>query len=183
MEEEVRALSVEEARKLMEACWASGQMDLVVSVTLGMFLGMRQQEIVRAEAEDIDLIQREVVVSLGKVSSRAVAGRRSRKRRVIEMEPAALAWLRAAGVDSMRGSIRGVNFRKRWEALRDGVFPEWPKNVLRHTYASYHYALHRDEGRLQAMMGHDSKDVLHQHYRAVVRRADAEAFWAILPPV
>jgi integrase len=102
------------------------------------------------------------------------------------MEPAALAWLTAAagkvGAEKWTGSIRGVNFRKRWEALRDGVFPEWPKNVLRHTYASYHYALHRDEGKLQAMMGHDSKDVLHQHYRAVVRRADAEAFWGILPP-
>lgn len=186
MAEEVRVLSPDEAGRLMRAAWGSGEMDLVVSVVLGMFAGMRQREISSAEAGDIDLDGGEIVVPLGKVTSRLVAGRRSRKRRVITMEPAAQAWLEAAGVRMWDAAepVRRTNFRKRWEALRCRVFPDgWPANVLRHTYASYHYALFRDEALLQAQMGHDSRDVLHQHYRAVVRRAEAERFWAILPDV
>ena len=100
------------------------------------------------------------------------------------MEPCAVAWLEAAGLRDRdpAEAIRGAGFRKRWELIRDAVFPDgWPANTLRKTYATYHYAMHRDENRLQANMGHDSREVLHQHYRGIARRADAVAFWGLVP--
>jgi integrase len=182
MEEEVRVLTPEEAERLMRAIEASGQADVLAAVTLGLFAGMRQREVSVAAWEDIDLVAGEVVVPIGKTTGRVVAGRRSRRRRVIELEVAAREWLAAAAAaGSSSGLVRAGNFRKRWEGIRNSVFPKWPANVLRHCYATYHYAVFRDERLLQAQMGHDSRDVLHQHYRAVVRREAAERFWAIRP--
>ncbi|HEY5894055.1 MAG TPA: hypothetical protein VIT91_12565, partial [Chthoniobacterales bacterium] len=32
----------------------------------------------------------------------------------------------------------------------------WPRNAMRHSFASYHLAAHRNETATQAQMGHDS---------------------------
>lgn len=182
---EIRFLTVAEARALLRSAAGAGEAardvvgrDVVVYLVLGMFAGVRVREIERAVMGDLHLDTAEFVVPLGKVSARSVAGRRSRKRRVVDLEITALEWLRWAGVEALPPDLPvcGPNFRKRWEAVR-AVVADWPENALRHTYATYHYALHRDEARLQALMGHDSKDVLHSSYRGLARRGDAVAFW------
>lgn len=61
--------------------------------------------------------------------------------------------------------------------------------MLRHTFATYHYAQHADRAKLQAMMGHsEDEDTLDQHYRAVltttgktVSRRLAAGFWGLTP--
>jgi integrase len=58
----------------------------------------------------------------------------------------------------------------------------WPKNVLRHTFASMHYAMHQDESLLKAQMGHwERTSTLHRHYRALKTKAEAAKFWALHP--
>jgi integrase len=44
-----------------------------------------------------------------------------------------------------------------------------------------HYAMHQDEAKLQAQMGHESAAMLHRHYRALKTRKEAERFWALRP--
>jgi integrase len=44
-----------------------------------------------------------------------------------------------------------------------------------------HYAMWQDEAKLQAQMGHESANMLHQHYRALKTRREAERFWALTP--
>jgi hypothetical protein len=44
-----------------------------------------------------------------------------------------------------------------------------------------HYAMWQDEAKLQAQMGHESAKMLHQHYRALKTRKEAERFWALSP--
>lgn len=189
MHDEIRFLTIPEARALLGAADAAasadpGERDCLIYLVLAMFLGVRRREIESANAGDLVMEEAEFIVPLGKASARKIHGRRSRRRRTVEMEPVALAWLARAGVADLSPALPvvGPNFRKRWEAIRFGVLRPWPGNVLRHSYATYHYAMWRDEGRLQANMGHDSSEVLHEHYRGLARKADAEAFWGLFPP-
>ena len=120
---------------------------------------------------------------------------KTKSRRVIDLCDTAKAWL--ATCAKFTGHIADpVNFRKRWDALlraaRFGTpgretqkekaagitLERWPKNALRHTAASYHYALTQDAVRVSAMLG-NSPDVLHRHYRGLVSRQDAERFFAL----
>ncbi|HEY5704026.1 MAG TPA: hypothetical protein VIS96_00460 [Terrimicrobiaceae bacterium] len=53
-------------------------------------------------------------------------------------------------------------------------------NVLRHTFGSYHYALHRYENLIAAEMG-NSPAMVFRHYRAVVAPEAATTFWSLFP--
>ena len=44
-----------------------------------------------------------------------------------------------------------------------------------------HYAMHQNEALLQTQMGHESKEELHRHYRAITTRAEAGRFWKLMP--
>ena len=59
-------------------------------------------------------------------------------------------------------------------------FTDWPKDVLRHSCASYLMALWQDAGRVAAELG-KSVNILLRHYRELVRKEDAERFWRIVP--
>ena len=51
-------------------------------------------------------------------------------------------------------------------------------DILRHTYASHHYALHRDVRRLVYAMG-NSEGILFRHYIRPVSREAAEAYFRL----
>ena len=53
-------------------------------------------------------------------------------------------------------------------------------NILRHTFGSYHFALHRNENLTAAEMG-NSPAMVFRHYRAVVTSKAAARFWNLLP--
>ena len=52
---------------------------------------------------------------------------------------------------------------------------------MRHSFGSYYLALHEDAPRTALQMGHTRTDVLFNHYRDLVSREDAAAFWSIVP--
>ncbi|MCB1086373.1 MAG: hypothetical protein KDM63_04960, partial [Verrucomicrobiae bacterium] len=58
----------------------------------------------------------------------------------------------------------------------------WPRNGLRHCYASYHLARYRNPAELVLNLGHhDDADTLFNHYRGLVKPSDADAYWSITP--
>lgn len=81
------------------------------------------------------------------------------------------------------GSLIPKNFKKRWKRLRIavGLFENWPHDGVRHTFATYHYALHKNEALLQAEMGHESAQMIHAHYKGLGLPKDARRFWALRP--
>ncbi|NBO18402.1 MAG: hypothetical protein EBV03_04085 [Proteobacteria bacterium] len=182
--DEVRFLSIPEARRLLRGVAARPEedRDLMAYLALALFAGIRRAELLRAMVRDIDFDAGEFVVPLGKLSAKIGSRFRSRKRRVVIMEKACREWLRWAGVDRRQPGERLIlpNFRRRWDAAKVVLSP-WPSNVLRHTFPTYHYAWYRNEAELQAILGHDSPDVLVEHYRGLARRADAEAFLSLSP--
>jgi len=62
-------------------------------------------------------------------------------------------------------------------ALKALGLDAWPKNCLRHSFASYHLAHFRDASRTAFEMGHTSPTLLYQTYANSVSRRDAEMWW------
>jgi hypothetical protein len=58
----------------------------------------------------------------------------------------------------------------------------WPINGMRHSFGTYHYALHGDATKTAKELGHKEGDqVLFDHYRALATKAQGEAYFGILP--
>lgn len=53
----------------------------------------------------------------------------------------------------------------------------WPKNALRHSYASYHLALHQDAAKTALQLGHKGTGTLFEHYRELVTASAAKAWF------
>lgn len=148
-------------------------------VALGLFRGMRRSEMERLRLHDWDWKDGSVIAEAKKV--------KTRRRRVVDLDPIILVWMKAAGwkpeMMEMEGPLVPSNLKDLWPRFwRMAGLHAWPDNGLRHTFASMHYAEHQDETLLQAILGHESDDVLHTNYRALKRRSEAEAFWSLRPP-
>jgi hypothetical protein len=56
-----------------------------------------------------------------------------------------------------------------------------PGNILRHSFCSYHVALHRDAAKTAVLMQHTKPATLYRHYKGMARQADGERYFKILP--
>lgn len=95
--------------------------------------------------------------------------------RPVTLPPNAIAWLRIGC------ELPVVNWQTRWDAVRKacGLPDDWPQNVMRHSFASYHYALHRSADLTSSEMG-NTPDMLFRHYREITSRNEAERFFSII---
>jgi len=137
---------------------------------LGLFAGIRPEEIERMDWSQIDLVTKTVRVD-GK----------TRQRRIVPLEPRAVELLN--GCVLKRGPVAPAHItlcrvkRKVRNALG---LKKWPQDLLRHTAASYLLALHGDAGRVATRLG-NSPAVLLTHYHEPVTAADCAEFWAVCP--
>lgn len=162
---EIDFLSVDECRKLLEHVRAKYPQWLAFHA-LGLFAGIRPEEIRRMTWADVRLDESSAIV-------RATSSK-TRQRRIVELEPAAKSWLAPCDT-THRLMYRCLN--KDLADLRRIIGRPWPHDAMRHTYASYHLQQFRDERKTQANMGHRSAALLFQHYRALTTTSEAKAFW------
>lgn len=105
-----------------------------------------------------------------------------RQRRVVYPHPTAMAWL---GHAKTRGAELPLHRQARRRAIRMLRtllgFRHWPKNVTRHTAASYWLADTGGAAQVAEALGH-SDDTLRKHYLALVTKAQAQEFWQLRPP-
>lgn len=149
--------------------------NLLPLVVLNLFCGLRPEECVQIRNENVQL-DRGFVEVLATVA-------KSRKRRIVEISQNARVWLL---------NIKFVPRTPKWYARQlpklrklagqvlGRPFP-WPKNCLRHSFASYHLAMHGSADKTALQMGHRSTDMLFRHYRELVTKEEAEKFWVIVP--
>ena len=52
---------------------------------------------------------------------------------------------------------------------------------MRHSYASYHFAMYCDVGLTAKNLGHPNPTLLWKDYNNAVTRSEAERFWEIAP--
>ena len=87
------------------------------------------------------------------------------------------SWLRTA--KNRCGSVPAPNHTRRENLSRKFAIP---RNALRHTFATMHLALTRDEGKTCLATRHTNIGTFRSHYRGVNQTAgEARAFWALRP--
>lgn len=140
---------------------------------LGMFAGIRPEEIVRLDWKHVDLEHAKVTVP-AEVS-------KTRMQRTVELEPNAVAWLKT--VAKPAGTI--WNGGKKWlivRLLEAAKMEQWVQDILRHTFVTYHTIAFENPGRTALMIHAKEKpDILFRRYFQDRLKADAVKFWQIMP--
>ena len=161
-------LSPDDAAKLFKAVRRRTP-TLLAYVVVGLFAGVRPSEIERLKWKDVDVD--------GAVIRIDAAASKVRTRRIVELEPNAVAWLRLCDdlpvtPAQKRRKLRRLRIEMGWDT--------WPKDILRHSCASYLMAKYRDAALVADKLG-NSVGILHRHYRQLVSADDCARFWAIAP--
>ena len=164
----VDVFTPDEAARLMSCAPA----DCIAAFAILLFAGVRPTELTRLTWGNIREGFIHITPSIAK----------TQQVRNIELEPTLAAWLATTGTHQTEESICPPNWlRKRQETVKAAGLQGRP-DTARHSYATYHLALHKDVNALKANLGHSKgSDTLFVHYRAAATPADAERYWSILP--
>jgi integrase len=173
-------LTPAQAESLLKAALAHPELELLGAVTLALFCGLRTEELKRLDWEAVKLTETPALVTIG--------AKIAKKRRIrhVEIPANAAQWLSL--VPDRAGPVsRNIHFndhQKRFKKLLTFAgFKTWEANAMRHSFGSYHYALHGNPLETSRLLGHRASDqVLFDHYRALATKAQAEAYFAIRPP-
>jgi integrase len=163
--------TVDELRALLEAAGRIAP-DVLPMLAIGAFTGLRDAEIKRLDWNEVNLARGYVEVKAAKA--------KSARRRIVPIQPNLAAWLRP--YTEMKGSLAPVGARKKLDRVRKAAgLTLWPKNGLRHSFASYRLAAIHDAPRVASELGHTSPQMLYSTYREVVRPEEADRYWKIEP--
>ena len=154
---------------------AAASEDYLPCLAIGAFAGLRSAEVERMEWSDVQLSSGCIVVGASKAKTAS--------RRVVPISDNLAKWL--APYVGKQGLI--------WQGTHEGYYKlqlataqlagvKWKDNALRHSYASYRFALTNDAGRVAGELGNSSA-VVHRHYRELVKTSDAERWFTIVPSV
>ncbi|MCX7009558.1 MAG: tyrosine-type recombinase/integrase [Kiritimatiellaeota bacterium] len=148
---------------------------LLPATAIGSFAGLRATEIEKLDWSAIDFDARLITV-------RPEVAKKRRQRHVA-MSDNLFAWLlpyrRASG--PVCPPI-AVIMRWRPRIMKEAKLSSWPRNGLRHSFASYHLAKLGDMNKTALELGHTRPDILFNHYRNLVRPEEALAYWELRPP-
>jgi len=183
-------LSIEEAKKLLNAALAHPKLDLLGPIILGLFCGVRIEELKRLDWSNVRDIDERPFVS--------ITAEMAKKRRIrnVDIPQIAVKWLSL--VKNREGIVaKGKHhddYRRRFNQLleyagfgekgENGAWiSNWKTSAMRHSFGSYHYALHGNPLETSRQLGHKASDqVLFDHYRALATKEQGEAFFSIVPP-
>lgn len=147
---------------------------MVPPLAIGFFAGLRTSELTALDWKQIDLAAKRITVSP------EVA--KKRRARYVTIEDNLLAWLLPHRKDSGPVAPEGQAWRYRLDDVREKAKVKWPKNAMRHSYASHYMVKTNDAAKTAFQLGHaNSTGMLFEHYRAMVKPEDAEAYFDIRP--
>lgn len=162
-------LTVQQTHSLLKSAMENDP-PLVAYLALCLFAGIRPAE--AGQLEWSDILNGYVQVQGHKA--------KTRRRRLVTMNPALKEWL-AVGAIALRGELPPVNLRKRVEHVRRMAKIPWGHDCMRHSFASYHVALHGSAEKTALEMGHSGTATLFAHYRELVTKEDAQKFFSTTP--
>jgi len=181
-------LEVKETERLLNTAHSNPELDLLPAIVLGLFCGIRTEEIKQLKWANLNLDDNDPHL----IVPREIAKKRRMRR--VQIPPNAVEWL--LQFKDRTGDITANRFendyQRRFRALlikcgfiekvKGGFKSHWKRNAMRHSFGSYHFALHENSIKTSHEMGHKTGDeVLFEHYRSLVTRADAEKYFNILP--
>jgi integrase len=150
--------------------------ELIPALAIGAFTGVRTAELLRLEWDDVDLVSGYVHVAAVKA--------KSARRRLIPIPGNLREWL-LPYAGQAPGALLPMwpkDYHKAcMRAAREAGLLHWPKNGLRHSYASYHLARHQNAPELSLHMGHTNPRQVFDAYREIVTADAAARYWSIRP--
>ncbi len=142
-------------------------------IALQALAGLRRDEVMRLNWEDVFATTRHITVSSSKS--------KTRNRRLVEIVPALAAWLRP--YRRKQGAIfpDGADvYNHGFAALREALAVPGRKNGLRHGFCTFHFAQHSNENLTAAQAG-NSPTMVHAHYKGLTTKKEALAWFAVKP--
>ncbi len=170
---EIEFYTAKEFRALLET--AEGPMRAMVAI--GGLAGLRSAELLRLDWSDVWRVPGHVEIKAAKS--------KTRQRRLVEICPALAAWLEdfrqcTGKVCTITAASVDVIWQQQFLALCDQAGVSRKRNGLRHAFCSFHFALYANENLTAAQAG-NSPAMIHQHYKGLATRAEAEKWFAIQP--
>jgi integrase len=164
----IPTFSVEQLTTLL----AAAPPDYLPVLAIGAFAGLRPEEINKLQWEDLDFHEGTIRVN--------ASAAKTRKKRFAEISDNLRAWLEPYA--GRTGPVTLPNLQKlRRATMKTAKIEKWPPDVLRHSFASAHYAFHRDPARTAVIMGHRDQNMLLTHYRDLMKPSEAARYWQIAP--
>lgn len=177
---EPKATAIHTPEKVRDVLNFARRYDLHIcrSLAVRYFAGLRTCEVERIPESDIGPQYIEVSAATAK-------GARARRRRIVTIQPNLAEWLKLGG-ELPAPPQNGRRMLEFMRALKSrGV--DWPDNVTRHSFCSYHLAKFKKENETAAEAGH-SVEMLMTTYREVksacgvlITKELAEEYFSILP--
>lgn len=170
-EEEVSVLSVEDTAKVF-ATAAQHRPDTLPRLALEAFAGLRFSTASQLTPSEIRFDEDGLRLPAAKM--------KTRRTHFIDELPGNL-WVFLRTAPDSAWELRGKDYeRAKSDVFRlAGVVN--PGNVLRHSFCSYHVALHKDAARTAVILCHKSPAMLYQHYRGKATAKDAAVYFATVP--
>jgi integrase len=163
--------TVDELQALLETA-RQIEPDVLPMLSIGAFTGLRDAEIHRLDWSEVDLARAFIEVKAAKA--------KSARRRIIPIQPNLAEWLRP--YVGMTGRVVPDYVRGKLGRVRKGAgLTKWPRNGLRHSFASYRLAETHDAPRVASELGHTTPQLLYNTYRELVLPAEAARYWEITP--
>ena len=158
---------------------AATDSDLVPSLAIAAFAGLRMSEISRLDWRDIRLAERLLVIEADKAKTAA--------RRLVSMADNLVAWLaphvrRFGPVNPAAedGTDVGNALVNRLERVAARAKVKWKRNGFRHSYISYRVATLKNVPAVALECG-NSPAVIFSNYRALATEAEGCAWFAVAP--
>ncbi len=164
-----------EFRTLLET--AEGPMQAMIAI--GGLAGLRSSELLRLTWEDVWRVSGHIEITAGKS--------KTRQRRLVEVCPALDAWLQpfrsctTGKVCPITDNSAEIIWQQQFRQLCEDAKVTRKANGLRHAFCTYHFAAHGNENQTAQQAG-NSPTMVHQHYKGLATKAEAEKWFAVLPP-
>jgi len=166
-------LTVGNVERLLRAA-ESSEIRILPFLCIGFFAGLRTSELDGIKWEDVDLSSKLITVRP------EVA--KMRRQRHVTISDNLVAWLLPCKKEHGRVSPVAPTCRISMEHILKNTSIKWVHNGMRHTFASNHLAMYKDINKTAFELGHTGGiGVLFNHYRNLIKPADAEIYWNIRP--
>jgi integrase len=182
-EKDPEFLAVDEVVQLLDLAQSEPKYQpVLLSIVLGLFAGIRPNEVIKLEWENINLRTDPPEIRVGAKQAKTLAAR------MVPIERPLLMFLftltdvnpRDFGTTSYRRLFEELKGKMGYKLRGNNGTKKWPPDVLRHTYATMWLAVNKDRDALAVNMGTGIQNIP-KFYNGVVSQEEARRFWMIAP--
>lgn len=143
-------------------------------IAIGGLAGLRTAEMLRLDWADVWRVPGHIEITAGKA--------KTRQRRLVEMCKTLQAWLEPYRTHKIGKFWPGeeTTFQDHFGELCETTKVARKTNGLRHSFCSFHFALHANENQTAQQAG-NSPAMIHAHYKGLATNAEAKKWFQARP--